>query len=284
MAIPINIEQNDLITKINKCRELLKHFSHLKLAVFCEINDNNFFKSQNLLNHIADDLNDVCKISIPAAKSFQKKADSRIPIKDLEIVKTDEANEELYNQNISNKFTKNVDEYKLDDMEYNDSIVIELESMLVDTSGIDYEMLLESKTIEDIFSGLKSNRFDVGSRSKKKEEAVKANAKKNAKGKGATMTNNISTANINQESSNEDDTYKKDEKENSKIANFQEQLTKLEKTLEAETDLSKRLAKRKKVIELKNEIDFQKSKIFARLLLKKTFQDFFETVSSKKSN
>lgn len=287
ISIPINIEQNDLITKINKCRELLKHFSHLKLAVFCEINDNNFFKCQNLLNHIADDLNDVCKISTPVAKSFQKKTDSRTPIENLEVVKTDERHEQIYEESLSDKYVKNTDNFKLEDMEYNDSIVIELESMLVDTSGIDYEMLLESKTIEDIFNGLKNNKFDVGSRSKKKEETIKGKAKKSSKSiasssKSAKMEQSKKDKSV--EGVDVDDAEaEKEELEESKVANFQEQLTKLEKTLEAETDLSKRLVKRKKIIELKKEIEYQKTKIYLRLLLKKTFDDFFSSVSSKKS-
>lgn len=281
MAIPINIEQNDLITKTTKCRELLKHFSHLKLAVFCPINDSNFYKAQTLLNHIAEDLNDVSKISSPVAKSFQKKADSRIPKteEELEIVTTQERHDKLEDEAIGNKYFKNTDDYKLEDVEFNDSIVIELESMLVDTSGIDYEMVLESKTVEDIFNGLKNNNFNVGSRQKKKDEPSKGKTKSSStasklEGKKAKL----SQENVDDESSEQE------EKEEVKIASFQEQLIKLERTLEAETDLSKRLSKRQRIVELKKEIYYQKVKIRGRLLLKKTIQDFFKNMSSKKAN
>lgn len=244
ITIPLETEDKDILFKTNKARELLKHFSHLKIAIFCNVNNQeNEYKASNLLNFMAESLSDVAKIHTPVKTSYKSKSNISEFNEKKVIINDEDAQDIMDRAAIRNKDVKigREDTFNHEDLDYNDSFVIELESMLIDTSGIDYEQILESNTIEDIFSGLKNEKFkrsEYDENIKEEEEEV--------------------------------------ETKSDIILDFEDQIKELERTLEAEVDFTKRIFAKRKILALKGDINYNKNRILAKTIIKKIFIDIRE--------
>ena len=265
LSIPVNIEENDLYLKVSKSRELLRNFSHLKIAIFCDLlNNDTVYKATNILNHMAENLSDVCKISKNVGKKFQSKIDERnsgnifdkeentTSIKDQIIFSNEEQEQrELEESLLDKKYDKkNAEDYNYEDVDYHNCMYLELESMLIDTSGIDYELILNSTHIEDILTGLKNNSFLASNKVKKqKEENLKTDE----------FIDSVLSS--------------KEAENNLRLSGLEEKLKQLEQTLEEEDDFYKRLQAGKNLKEMKNTLELEKLVIETKLIIKKSYYE-----------
>ena len=269
ISIPYNIDENDLITKVNKCTDLLKHFSHLQIGVFCDLKDKDqVFKANNILNHITDELSLVGKLS-QQIKEHKHEISIKTLMKDALTENKDLTKAEKNTKDFQNKLSQTVTDeeveaikdtashtkldLKIDEEEnyihgkqdkYKDYLFIEVESLLIDTSGIDYEKLLESKNIEDIFEGLKSDSFK-GDKKKKEKEATEETILKT-----------------------EESIIKNAEK---KILSYEERLKNIKTSLDNETDFYKKLKLSKDMKILKNDIEKRKQGAFLKAIIHSNF-------------
>ena len=290
MNIPLEIEENDIQVKLEKCREILRNHSHLKLAVFGDITNDDFvYQAGNLLQYFSDELVDVGRISIKITKkAATSNATSRGSVftKETEEEKekeeeegegeeTDEpktksslvTNEELEAE-VDEIAYKNKDvkirekEYTAEDLEYFSCVYLEVESMIVDTSGLDYELILESESVEDMLDGLKNNSFSTDKRKKKVKSEEQIDER------------------IEQLSQEEE----KIKQEELKIESFQDKLKKLEQTLEFENNILRRITLIKEIKDLSWTLHCEKTYIHTKSIVKKTMKDFIRHVSKRSRN
>lgn len=236
--VGLNTDLNDIQIKVKKWRLLLNHFSHLTVKIICSLEDKEqVIQATEQLNKIADMLGDVGRISISPRKNIEAK-------NQLAEIKEDETklinvltNEEEQNLAQEAKDLLQDLEDKNIDLSAKNFVEMELESMLIDTSGINYELLLSNIHMEDILSGLENKKFFKKSDSytQPKEDETKEKKRFNEKQKKTVK----------------------------------EEIKALEKDLLKELDLSKRLYKKKKLEA--NYIQYQDIKtsiLFRSIILK----------------
>lgn len=236
--VGLNSDLNDVQTKIKKWRLLLNHFSHITVKVICDLDDKQqVIQANDQLNKIADLLSDVGRINIAPRKNI-------VPKNQLSEVKEEEiqlinvlTNEEEKNLSQEAKDVLQDLEDKNIDLSAKNFVEMELESMLIDTSGINYELLLSNLHMEDILSGLENKKFfkKADQYTQPKEEEIKDKKR----------------------------VYDKQKK------SVKDDIKNLERELLKEVDLSKRLYKKKKLES--NYIKYQDIKtsiIFRSMILK----------------
>ena len=199
---------------------------------------------------------------------------------------------ELQDRNIKQKdeAQKNFEEGKYnteDNNKFNDQrdyLFIEIESLLVDTTGIDYSKMLEASNVEDIISGIKSNKFSASKIKLKdgKEKDIKINKKLTGKikdlmsGEDNINIDNTDFSKDNYESISAED-YKKyeiSEQENelqSKILTYQEKLKNISDAMSQEKDLYKKLWLSKELKKLKLEMNTNKRMLTMKAIIQKEY-------------
>lgn len=278
ISISYTIEENDLGNKISQCQDMLKYYSHLKILVSCDLKDKDqVYKANNILNHVVDELSSSGKL----VKTIQEHR-HETSIKDLfkemgREGKPDELTERLEAIN-NEEYEKIKDDmiYKQNDVKLRedslnqkdilskDYLFIEVESLLVDVSGLDYGKMVEAVYIEDLFDGLKSQKFK--GIEKEREESEKEEVEKERVGKVLT-----------EEELNE----KVLKKEERKIFSIEERLEKTKKTLDSEGDFFKRLTLSKNLKKLKIEMEERKQATFLKAIIQSNIK--YELFKMKKN-
>lgn len=157
-TLSMNISENDFNNKKEKIKELLAHFSYLRLIIPCDINNPEAtLKSTSLLNTLSNDLSDFCKVKAGPIRQKQKK--QKVDYVDAKL--TDSmAKHEKQEKEIKEAYEisqiKDVNSEK--DLDFINSVYIDYESLLLDSTGINYEKLLQNIDLESLIKGVaKSN-------------------------------------------------------------------------------------------------------------------------------
>lgn len=279
IAIPLRIEENDLISKINICIELLKDFSHLQIGIYCNIyNKEEVYKATNILQHIADELLFYGKITKQAQKKkYDTDKNNYVNVIDGETESSQPENDKTATQKIVEQETKYMsseqkEEELIDNLDYGkklkeaanlsegkivnkDMVSLEIESLILDTSGINYDKLLESKNIEDIINGIKNNQFS----NKPKGEATSSSesTQKTINDKG-----NVKAAEM----------------------SFDERLKQLQDELDSEKDLFKRLRTTKKMKQFVHEMTYSKYVLQVKTIIHTEYNTLKEGMKANPSS
>ena len=154
MTLSLNISENDYNTKRTKMKELLAHFSYIRIVVPCDINNSeNTLKGTTLLNTLSNDLSDFSKIKAGPIRQKQKKqkmesVDARLTDSIQKHDKQDREIKEAYE--VSQITEVNNDK----DLDYISSIYIDYESLLLDSTGINYEKLVDNVNLENLIKNI----------------------------------------------------------------------------------------------------------------------------------
>ena len=154
MTLSNNISENDFHSKENKIKELLAHFSYIRIVIPCDItNTEQTIKSTSLLNTLSNDLSDFCKIKAGPIRQKQKKqkiesVDSKLTDSIQKINKQEKEIKEAFE--LSQITEVNSDK----DLDYISCVYIDYESLLLDSTGINYEKLLENVNLENLVKGI----------------------------------------------------------------------------------------------------------------------------------
>jgi len=171
--LSVNISKNDLDHKIVKCKDYLSHFTNLRVAVKLDSDDKNeSLRAANLLKNISKDLNEFGSVRVQPQVEFAKKLfekedlDSFIKEEELLNVKNEEdvkrEEQELNEAKEEIKLTSRGIEksiLKYEELAKMNVMYMELESLVIDASGIDFEKLLETVSIEDLLRGSTDKSF-----------------------------------------------------------------------------------------------------------------------------
>ena len=233
IEIPVNIEKHDLFVKIENCRELLRHFSHLKLKVYFnsvveEVNAN------KVLEECAEFLSDSSKISISPTKVFGEEEIE--PPKEKGTFS--EEQKQLIEDQVGLAEDRIKDKTKHKTVIKNDYLFMELESMFIDTSGINYNLLLEAEYLEDIFDGLKNKSYNKTLQEEEENKTVEIDPEVEATKK------------------------------------YKSKLEELNNLISKEGDLARRLYLIKSLRKLKEDIEFEKYGIIIRNKILKEVAEF----------
>jgi len=154
MTLSQTIGENDYNNKRLKIKELLAHFSYIRIVIPCDIANNEaILKCNGILNTLSNDLSEFCRIKAGPIRQKQKKekqeaVDTKITDSIQKIQKQEREIKEAYE--ISK--IKEVNSEK--DLEYISSVYIDYESLLMDNTGINYENLLENVNLENLLKGI----------------------------------------------------------------------------------------------------------------------------------
>jgi translation initiation factor IF-3 len=155
LQLNIGISENDFNNKKDRCREMLKDVSYLRLVVPCKIESNEqVLKGTAILRNLIDELSEVAKVKanpVKRRKSRIKATDSKDPGVFATADAHQKADEDM------KKTLEYTDKYKIEserDLEYIDCIYAEVESLLFDSSGIDYEKILQDIDVEGLIKGI----------------------------------------------------------------------------------------------------------------------------------
>lgn len=279
IAIPLRIDENDISNKISICVNLLKDFSHLQIGVYCNIyNKEEVYKATNLLQHISDELLFYGKISKPTTKKKyvaendnylvveaeagdsskqEKSAIENIVEKETKYMSSEQKEEELIDQLDYSKKLKDAEKEAQGIITNKDMVSLEIESLLVDTSGINYDKLLESRHIEDIINGIKNNEFtSSSSRAENKSSSSIQETKQNI------LSGQLKVSEM----------------------SFDERLKQLQEELDSEKDLFKRLKATKKMKQFVHEMSYSKYAIQVKTIIHTEFNTMKEGMKSNPSS
>lgn len=173
VLLSLNINNNDLQHKITKCKDYLSNFTNLRVAIKLESDDKNeSFRATNLLKNIAKDLNEFGSVKVQPqldqCRKLMEKEDYKSYIEE-EMFSNNKIEEDIKKeeQQINDakeelKLTKRGIEkemIKYEDLANTNVLYMELESLVIDASGIDFEKLLETVSIEDLVKGSTDKMF-----------------------------------------------------------------------------------------------------------------------------
>jgi len=154
MTLSQKISENDFYSKQTKIKELLAHFSYIRVVVPCDINNTEeVLKATSLLNTLSNDLSEFCKIKAGPIRQKQKKQkieafDTKITDSIHKINKQEKEIQQAFE--IAQITEINNDK----DLDYINSVYIDYESLLLDSTGINYEKLLENVNLEGLIKGI----------------------------------------------------------------------------------------------------------------------------------
>jgi translation initiation factor IF-3 len=166
-------DKKDFDSKVDRLRQLLLENNFVKLVIPCNLTKlEESTKAISILRNIADEVSEMGKISVGPIKQQKKKekavyhdpgmsaSTEEIMHHDRVIKETIEASAGLYLENEK-------------DLEYVDYIYLQLESLVIDTGGVDYEKFLESENIDNIVRGItQTNVSALSTSSKDFEETI----------------------------------------------------------------------------------------------------------------
>jgi translation initiation factor IF-3 len=152
--LSLKMEKKDFESKLDKLRQLLSENHYVKVLITCNLkNAEETTKSIARLKSMSDELNEISRINAGPIKQTKKKekveyVDPNLMSSVEEHIKHDQIIKEA--KEISSQVYLESEK----ELEYYEYIYVELESLIVDTSGVDYEKLLEGSNLENIIRGI----------------------------------------------------------------------------------------------------------------------------------
>ena len=160
LFITKDIEVGDYDTKLNKAMDLLNQALILKVAISVkDLNNKEEIQTANrILLRFADGLSSVGKLKQKPTPKRKKDRESY----SIDNIDTLKSQQEIENElNHADTLLKPLKaEQKETDFNALDIVYIELESLVIDKSGVDYEKLLETMSVESLSKGVSSGSFD----------------------------------------------------------------------------------------------------------------------------
>jgi hypothetical protein len=154
MTITNNIAENDFLSKESKIKELLAHYSYIRVVVPCDIaNPEQVLKATSLCSTLSNDLSEFCKVKAGPIRQKQKK--QKIEAFDAKL--TDSIQKiEKQEREVKEAFElAQIKEVNNDaDLDFISSVYVDYESLLLDATGINYEKLLENVNLEGLVRGI----------------------------------------------------------------------------------------------------------------------------------
>jgi len=156
-----NIAESDYQHKLEKASELLNKYLILRVAISIKDlnNKEEVTRANRILMNFSNELTHVGKIKVKPTPKKKKDNNGIYSIDNIDYLKSqEELDTEIKNAEDQLKPLK-VEEREID---YNnlDIVYIEIESLVVDKSGIDYEKLLESISLDSLRTGVKQGSLD----------------------------------------------------------------------------------------------------------------------------
>jgi translation initiation factor IF-3 len=153
IQLNIGISEGDFAIKKERCREILNETAYLKLVVPCNLDNNeDVLKATSMLKNIIDHLSEVGKVKvIPTKKRGNKINKVEDPTMSSSGSEFNKADQEI------EKAMKEGDLYKIEserDLQNINCMYAEIESLMIDSSGVDYEKMLEDINIEGLVKGI----------------------------------------------------------------------------------------------------------------------------------
>jgi len=154
MTITNNIAENDFLSKESKIKELLAHYSYIRVVIPCDIaNAEQVLKATSLCSTLSNDLSEYCKVKAGPIRQKQKK--QKIEAFDAKL--TDSIQKiEKQEREVKEAFElAQIKEVNNDaDLDFISSVYVDYESLLLDATGINYEKLLENVNLEGLVRGI----------------------------------------------------------------------------------------------------------------------------------
>ena len=154
MTITNNIAENDFLSKESKIKELLAHYSYIRVVIPCDIaNAEQVLKATSLCSTLSNDLSEYCKVKAGPIRQKQKK--QKIEAFDAKL--TDSIQKiEKQEKEVKEAFElAQIKEVNNDaDLDFISSVYVDYESLLLDATGINYEKLLENVNLEGLVRGI----------------------------------------------------------------------------------------------------------------------------------
>ena len=172
MAFSLKTDKKDFESKIDRLRQMLLENNNVKMVIPCDLKKlDETTKAISILKNIADEVSEMGKIKVGPIKQLKKKEklnfqdpglDSsveEIMYHDKVLKEASEASSSLYLENEK-------------DLEFVEFIYLELESLVIDTAGVDYEKLLEGSNIENLVRGITQTNVASNSNETNFEESI----------------------------------------------------------------------------------------------------------------
>ncbi len=252
----LKTEIKDFESKIDKLRALLAEYNYVKVVIPIDLDSNQeIIKSTQILKNIQESLTSHAKLRAGPIKQKKKKD----KIKSLDPSLSATADEIQYaDKEISTAMeaaASNIQNEK--DLDYIDSMYIELESLTVDRIGIDYEQLLKTTDFTTLVRGVTHSNLisDIqeakmgGSSTSKLQERITEKISHYSKG----LSTNTS---------------------------IKQQLKMLEREIVVQNDISKRIKIQAKIESMKSDLRFTNMTYTARIV--KNRMTFLLKKSAKK--
>lgn len=226
----LNMEKNDFDSKVDKLRQLLTENNYVKVVIPVDLNSNeNIVRSNSVLKNIASEVSGLAKIRAGPIKQKKRKEnimklDPSITSDFDELSKHDRVIKDAY-ETASLVYVESEK-----DLDFIDSCYIELESLVVDNTGIDYEKLLKTTSLDMLVRGVTHSNLigEINSASTKSGLSKEVLEDKLAKGissfsSGADLSLKKQLKNLEKEAVVQND-YSKRIKIQEKINNMKEEL------------------------------------------------------------
>lgn len=242
----LRTQKNDFDSKVDKLRALLAENNYVKVVIPVDLDNNDqILRGNQILKNIAGEVIQMAKLRAGPIK--QKKTKENVKSLDPHI---SSSIEEITHHDaiIKNAYeSAAITEIQTEkDLDYVDSIYIELESLIVDNSGIDYEKLLKTSNLDTLVRGVTHSNVisDINQASK---ESASPLSKENIEDRLAKGISDFSKSG--------DLALKK-------------QLQMLEKEAIVQYDYPKRIRIQEKINNMREELNFTEMKYTSRLIKK----------------
>ena len=274
ILLGLNISKNDLDTKISRCKEYLRHFTNIRVAVKLEsLDKTEELRASNLLKNLSSNLNEYASLKVQPTFEICKKLLDKQDYENLANENNDGVDDE------KGKIESAIEEVKFGKKDIDQSIskfekfgnsqvmYIELQSLIIDASGIDFEKLLESVNVDDLLKGFSQQSFiEKFSIADPKENKIKEEKIENAKEEEIEFSEELTNLGL------EKDTKHKlqiTNQKNFKSLNFENKLNFLDNEASKAESFSEKMKKNQIRDQIKTDITSQtKYLLFKKINLK----------------
>lgn len=248
MVFSQKMDKKDFNSKVDKLRQLLAENPYVRVAIPCKLDNlDQTAKTISILKSIADEIIELAKVRVGPVK--QKRKSTKVETLDpslgqdfAEIEKHDKIIKEAQEAASLMENNTGLSEKNLENLEY---IYTEFESLIADTSGIDYEKLLENIKFEDIIKGITHTNAlgEMASQSKEANRPITSDLIESKIVKSAESMHSINTN-----------------------APLRKQIELLEKEVVVQQDFGKRLIIQDKVEKMKMELELTRLKYTSKII------------------
>jgi translation initiation factor IF-3 len=240
----LRTQKNDFDSKVDKLRVLLAENNYVKVVMPVDLDSNDqILRANQILKNIAGEVTQMAKIRAGPIK--QKKTKEHVKSLDPSISSSIEEithHDAIIKDAYESAAITEIETEK--DLDYVDSVYIELESLIVDNTGIDYEKLLKTSNLDTLVRGVTHSNV-ISEINQASQESASPLSKENIEDR---LAQGIATF-----SKSGDLSLKK-------------QLQMLEKEAVVQHDFPKRIRIQEKIDNMREELNFTEMKYNARLI------------------